>query len=239
MDLRRRNPAFVGYSENQMRILNEVLQKRNPESYAEQRDLTSLYERRLAQGKNRKAAIYTPYALLRLFLDELPGIPDKIIYLDIDTMCVSDAAQLYDIDIEGYEYAAALDYMGKFWIAKNYCNSGVLLLNMPEIRRTGLFRKCRDLIYTKKMAMPDQSALHKSAVRRMYLPDRFNEQRAIKPDTVIKHFNKGIRWYLFIPRVYNYKQWHREKVHSFLKIHDFDDVYAEYDELAAKYDLND
>ena len=177
--------------------------------------------------------------MLRLFLDELPGMPDKIIYLDIDTMCVSDIAQLYDIDISACEYAAALDYMGKFWINKHYCNSGVLLLNLQKIRETGLFRKCRELICVKKMAMPDQSALHRCATSRMELPMRFNEQRTIKPDTVVKHFNKGIKWYLFIPRVYNYKQWQRDKVQNRLKIHDFDDIYAEYDRLAEKYDLNE
>lgn len=239
MDLHGQDPAFIPFSKNQMNILNEVLRKKNAQSCAQLLDLTEQYTASLAAGKNRKAAIYTPYAMLRLFLDELPGMPDKIIYLDIDTMCVSDIAQLYDIDISACEYAAALDYMGKFWIDRHYCNSGVLLLNLQKIRERGLFRKCRELICAKKMAMPDQSALHRCATSRLELPMRFNEQRSIKPDTVIKHFNKGIKWYLFIPRVYNYKQWQRDKVQNRLKIHDFDDIYAEYDRLAEKYDLNE
>ena len=235
MDLHGQDPAFIPFSKNQMNILNEVLRKKNAQSCAQLLDLTEQYTASLADGKNRKAAIYTPYAMLRLFLDELPGMPDKIIYLDIDTMCVSDIAQLYDIDISACEYAAALDYMGKFWIDRHYCNSGVLLLNLKEIKKTGLFTRARDLIYAKKMAMPDQSALHKLGKKRLYLPFRFNEQRHIQYDTVVKHFCKGIHWILFIPIVYNIKQWQRDKVHKKLKIHDFDDVYQKCDELMRRF----
>lgn len=238
MDLHEQNPAFVPFTKNQMNVLNKVLQDKNPESRAIQLDLTDLYKQKLAKGKNRKAAIYTPYALLRLYLDVLPDIPDKMIYLDVDTMCTDDIANLYDVDIENYEYAAALDYLGKFWINKNYCNSGVLLLNLPKIRDTGLFDRVRELVCNKKMAMPDQSALHKCGKLRLYLPERFNEQRNIKPDTVVKHFCKGIKWILFFPFTYNIKQWHRDKVHKRLKITCFDDIYEKYDLLAKEFDFS-
>ena len=235
MDLHEQNAAFLPFTEGQIGILNEVLREKNPESRAEQIDMTAMYKERLAHGKNRKAAIYTPYALLRLFLDRLPGLPEKMVYLDIDTMCAGDIAQLFDTDVSGYEYAAVRDFMGKFWIDKNYCNSGVLLLNLPMIRETGLFERVRDLVCTKKMAMPDQSALHLCGTKRLYLPERFNEQRGLKQDTVVKHCCKGIKWILFIPLVYNIKQWQREKVHKRLKIRAFDDLYERYDELAAEH----
>ena len=38
------------------------------------------------------------------------------------------------------------------------------------------------------MIMPDQTALHKLGKRRLYLPRRFNEQRGLREDTVVKHF---------------------------------------------------
>lgn len=237
MDLHEQNPDFIPYSENQMQILNEVLRSKNPENSAELIDITDRYKEYLGKGANKKGAIYTPYTLLRLYLDEL-DMPDKLIYLDIDTMCTGDIKELYDVDVDGCEYGATLDYMGKFWIDKKHCNAGVLLLNLPEIRKTKLFERCRELLFEKRMAMLDQSALNKLVTKQVFLPDKFNEQRTIKPDTVVKHFNKGIKWYLFIPRVYNYKQWHRDKVQNWLKIHDFDDIYAEYDKLAEKYDLN-
>ena len=57
---------------------------------------------------------------------------------------------------------------------------------------------------------------------------KFNEQRSVKPDTVIKHFNKGVK-HLPIPRSYNVKQWQVTKVHKKLKIFEFDDIYELYD----------
>ena len=53
---------------------------------------------------------------------------------------------------------------------------------------------------------------------------------------MVKHFCRGIRWLPFF-HIYNIKQWEREAVHKKLKIYYFDDVYARYDALAAKYDL--
>ena len=150
-------------------------------------------------------------------------------------MCRRDIKELWDVDINDYEFAAALDFMGKKWINKNYCNAGVLYINLKKVKETGLWTKARQRVHDKTMAMPDQSALHDLATFKLVLPDKFNEQRTIKEDTVIKHFCKGIKFYLFIPRVYNYKQWQRDKVHKKLKIHDFDDIYDDYDAVMAKH----
>lgn len=79
------------------------------------------------------------------------------------------------MDIEGYEYAAARDHYGKYLVYFNYINAGVLLLNMKEIRRTGLFEKARELIKTKKLPFADQSAIFRSTTRKKMLPQRFNE----------------------------------------------------------------
>lgn len=237
MDLHEENPHFVPFSDNQIKILNEVLQKKNPQSRARLLDLTELFKRSLATGKNKKN-YYTPYAQLRLYLNEVADLPDKLIYLDIDTMCTGDIGQLYDIDVQPYLYAAALDYMGQFWINRHYCNSGVLLLNMKRIREEKFFERVRDYVHSRKMIMPDQTALHRLGKNRLYLPRRFNEQRNIRKDTVVKHFCRGIRYIPFF-HIYNYKQWERDNVHRKLKIYDFEDLYEQYDELASRYDLSE
>lgn len=238
MDLHEQNPAFVPFTQNQMNVLNEVLQEKNPESRAVLIDMTQHYTSYLAHGANKKGAIYTPYTLLRLYLDQLENVPDKIIYMDIDTMCIDDISKLWEIDISDYEYAAALDYMGRFWINKNYCNAGVLSLNLTVIRQSGLFEQARKLLYEKRLTMLDQAALNRLGKRVLYLPDRFNEQRNIKPDTVIKHFCKGTSFKYVIPICFNIKQWQREKVHKKLKLHCFDDLYEKYDLLEKKYDFS-
>ena len=238
MDLHELNAAYLPFSENQMRVLDEVLKEKNPESRAELVDLTDLYKETLAEGKNARN-LYTPYAQLRLFLTELAGLPDKVVYLDADTMCTGDIAELYDIDVSGYEYGAVLDHMGKFWISPTYCNSGVLLLNLPVLRETALFPRIREYVRTHRMVMPDQSALHRLGTKKLFLPGRFNEQRKIKEDTVVKHFCKGTDFYFIIPVPFNIKQWQRDKVHRRLKIFCFDDLYEKYDRLAQKYDLSE
>ncbi len=237
MDLHEQDAAFLPFSENQIHILNQVLKEKNAESRAELIDVGELFRKDLMDGKNLKN-YYTPYAQLRLYLSELENLPDKLIYLDIDTMAASDIGQLYDVDIAGYEYAAALDYMGKFWVAPDYCNSGVLLLNLPELRRTKLFPRVRQYVAEHRMFMPDQTALHRLHRARLILPMRFNEQRQIKQDTVVKHFCRGIFWLPFF-HIYNIKQWERDAVHKRLKIHFYDDLYEKYDLLAEQYSLED
>ncbi len=229
MDLSEENPSWLPFSEEQRALLDDVLKKHNPDSRVEIIDVTHLQEKYFSKGKNNKNS-YTPYASIRLFLDLL-DVPEKIVYLDADIMCHSDIREYYDIDISEYELGATLDVVGRKWFTNNYCNSGVLLLNMKKIKETGLFERARNRVQKRWMMMPDQSAIHKEARAKLVLPYRFNEQRGMKPDTVFKHFCMGYRWRGIILTSYNYKQWHRDAVHSELGIHEFDDIYEMYDKI--------
>lgn len=234
MDLHEDNPNFLPYSDEQISLLNDIVKAYNKKSEVFKCDVTDLYKNHLREGKNHENG-YTPYAMLRLLSDLIPSFPDKMIYLDIDTMCCSDIKQFFDIDVEGYDFAACKDYMGRFWIRPSYCNSGSILMNLKQMKADGLLMKCREMVFKKKMLMPDQTALNKYG-KKKYLPFMFNEQRKIKSNTVIKHFCKGIVFFLpFGFHIYNIKQWQREKVHKSLKITMFDDIYAEVDKLKATH----
>ena len=237
MDLSAENPNFLPFSDEQMEIIDTVIKRKNEKSRVTKLDVTKEYVELLSKGKNHQNG-YTPYATIRLLLDKCNNveIPDKLIYLDIDTMCISNIEQLYNIDIEDYDVAMVRDHMAKWWKYYNYCNSGVLLLNFKRIRENGLFEKCRQLVFSHKMMMPDQSAINRYA-KKKYLPRKFNEQRKIYADTVIKHYCEGVQ---YIPpfwfHVFNIKQWQREKIHkqkNFL----YDKYYAEIDELKKEYDF--
>lgn len=233
MDYTKTNEEYEPISQKQIDVLDSAIKRFNGDSGAKLHDLSQRFTEEFEGGKNLKTE-YTPYAFLRFFMDDAVILPyGKAIYLDADTMCCKDIKELWDIDIQGYEYGAVLDHMGRFWVNRRYCNSGVLLINLEEIRRTNLFYNCRKLLYKRWFKMPDQSALHLLAKSRLYLPQRFNEQRGIKGDTVIKHFNKGIKVFPFF-HIYNIKQWHREAVHKKLKIYDFDMDYEYYDSFARK-----
>ncbi|MCD8108210.1 MAG: hypothetical protein LUE20_09675 [Oscillospiraceae bacterium] len=175
---------------------------------------------------------FTPFCMLRLFSDEVPEIPDKIMYLDNDVICRSDPGEFYNQDLRDYELAGVLDYYGSWFFRKNpfrrdYLNSGVLLMNMAMVRKTGLFKKCRRRCCEKEMFMPDQSAINKLSVSKKISPRRFNEQRKLKPDTVMQHFTTSFRFFPYI-RTVTVKPWDIERVHDVLKLHEYDDLLSEY-----------
>lgn len=236
MDLRERDARFLPITEGQSALIDTVLKRENPESGVCLIDVSELYRGYYKNGKNGKNS-FTPYAYIRLFADILPEMlsVEKLIYLDADVMCCLDIAQLWDTDISGYEFAAVKDAVGHIFVNPRYCNSGVLLLNMEKIRKTGLLDKSRRRVKNRKMFMPDQSALNFLAKKKLILPRRFNEQRAIRQDTVLKHFCQQFKWYGPFFKLYNYKQTDRENVHNVLHIHDFDDIYELYDALSEEF----
>ncbi|MCD7846702.1 MAG: hypothetical protein LUG49_01500 [Oscillospiraceae bacterium] len=175
---------------------------------------------------------FTPFCMLRLFSDEVPEIPDKIMYLDNDVVCHLDPGEFYNQDMTDYEIAGVLDYYGGWFFRNNpfkrdYLNSGVLLMNMSKIRETGLFRNCRKRCCEKEMFMPDQSAINKLAISKKICPRRFNEQRKLKPDTVMQHFTTSFRFFPYI-RTVTVKPWDISRLHEVLKLHEYDDLLSEY-----------
>ncbi|MCD7752198.1 MAG: hypothetical protein LUI10_10760 [Lachnospiraceae bacterium] len=180
---------------------------------------------------------FTPCCMLRLYADQIPGMPERVLYLDNDVVCRRDFSDFYHQEMADEELAGVLDYYGSWFFRRNlfrrdYLNSGVLLLNMKRIRKTGLFARCRSLCETKKMFMPDQSALNKLAEHKKICRRRYNDQRRLHEDTVLQHFSTTFR---FFPRVrtLTVKPWEVERVHSVLKLHEYDDLLAEYISVKA------
>ena len=233
MDFSHKNEKFKPFRLDQALCIEKELRKYNPNFKFDIVDCTKEYNALLKDNKNEKP-VYSPYCTLRLLADQYPFLKGKVVYLDIDTMLYGDVKELYDIDMTNLEFRASHDYMGRVWIKHDYINSGILLLNMDVIRETKLLEKCRYLVKTKKMYFTDQTALYKSKTKFEFFPDeyRFNEQRKVKENTVVKHFCKGIRFFPF--KIYNIKQWEIDKVHSYLKIHDFDVDFEIYKEIKSR-----
>lgn len=234
MDVSRVKPEYIAISDEKIAFLQEVASEYNPENKIIKIDVTDIYEREFANCPNEQCYC-SPYTLLRLFIDLIPEIPDKILYLDVDILLNRDIALLYETDLEGYEYAASRDHYGKYLINPNYINAGVLLFNMEEVKRTGLLKKARELIKTKKLLFADQSAIYRSTTRKKMLPQRFNDQKFLHKHTVVRHFSKRL-FYLPYPHTDNIKQWHVSKIHSVFRYEQFDDVLYEYIYLRRKYE---
>lgn len=173
---------------------------------------------------------FTPLCMLRLFADLIDEISGKILYLDTDVLCNANFEDMYKLNMGETEIAGVPDRYGKWFFGNilrhDYLNSGVLLMNMENIRKSGLFEKCRAMCRDKRMFMPDQTALNKLA-RKKKLPGRYNNQGRMKRDTVFKHFTTFFR---FLPyfRAVTIKPWQEDKLHNELKIHEFDDILEEY-----------
>ena len=206
MDVSHIKPEYLPISAEQTAFFNEVVKRYNPENSVERIDVTSLYMEEFA-GSPNESAYCSPYTLIRLLADRVEGIPDKILYLDIDVMFNRDVQLLYNIDVSEVEYAAARDHYGKYLINPNYVNAGVMLWNMKKMRETGLLIKARELIRQKKLTFADQSAIIRSTTKKKMLPQKFNDQKFLHKHTVVRHFSKRLFW-LPYPHTANIKQWH-------------------------------
>lgn len=177
---------------------------------------------------------FTPCCMLRLFADKIDEIPDRILYLDTDVICRRDFGDFYYQNMDGVEIAGVLDYYGSWFFRKNifkrdYLNSGVLLMNMCKLRKTGLLSSCRHMCTTKQMFMPDQSALNKLSVSKRICERKYNDQRRLHSDTVFQHFTTHFRFFPYV-RTENVKPWQTEEVTTILHIPE-----SEYGALFAKY----
>lgn len=170
---------------------------------------------------------FTPYCMLRLYSDLVPGLPGRILYLDYDVVCQKDCSEFYHQPLEGVEFVGVPDYYGRWFYSRmrprhgRYLNSGVLLMNLDEIRKTGLMQKCRDLCRRKRMFLPDQHALNLSAVSARIAPRRYNDQRRTHPDTVFRHYSTTWRAFPWAHTV-SVKPWQTAKMHKQLKDYSLD-----------------
>lgn len=234
MDVSHLNPKYLALSDEMADYLDQIAKSYNQANKVTKIDVLDIYNKEFANSPNEQCYC-SPYTLLRLFADIVDGMPDKLLYLDIDIMFNRDIELLYNIDIEKVEYAAANDHYGKYLINPRYINAGVLLFNMKKCRETNLFEKARQLIKTKKLVFADQSAIIRATTKKKLIAQKFNDQKFLHKHTVVRHFSKRLFW-LPYPHTDNIKQWHVDKVHKVFKYHQFDDILNEYLELKNKFE---
>ncbi|MBQ6676796.1 MAG: hypothetical protein IJM71_01995 [Clostridia bacterium] len=233
MDLSDQSNVFAPITESQRAFLEQILKKEDPRNSVTLSDVGELYRKKFSDSPNAGTS-YSPYCFLRLFADKL-DLPDKVLYLDADTVVNSDLSDLFDTDLTRYEYAAVLDYYGKIFMGPRYTNSGVMLMNMPEIRITGLLSAAAEMCAKKRLFLPDQTAIYRCTKRKKLLPRRFNEQKRYnRPDTVIQHFTKTVLWLPFF-HTRSIKPWQTEEVKKSLT-HRYDSLLEEYITIKRSYE---
>lgn len=232
MDLTEKKDVYKAINSEQISKLDEIYKSANKSSKVILVDVKDLYLEELKNSPNSES-FYTPYTLLRLLAERIDIIPDKVLYLDTDVVANNDISELYNINIENYELAGVRDYYGKFFFYPNYLNAGVLLLNMKKIKETKLFTRALNLCNKKKVFLPDQTAINKYCKKKLILPSKFNEQKNLSDDTVIRHFSMTLK---FFPKFkkQNIKPWNIDGVHNVLKIYKFDDILTKYQNIITE-----
>ncbi|CCI81679.1 glycosyltransferase [Lactobacillus hominis] len=225
-------PGFKPFSKKAANFIESLLKQKNTANTLTLIDCTNLFTKQVPL-QNMKTR-FTPYAMLRLFADQLQQLPDRLLYLDDDIIVRKDISQFYKQDLHNTELVGVLDYWGRFFFHNlhtkkifDYLNSGVLLLNMPEIKHTQLFSRVRALMQVKKMFFPDQSAINKLATKKKIAPRKYNEQYRLQKNTVIQHFTTSFRFKPYFHTL-TVKPWDVERVHSVLHLHEYDDILNEY-----------
>ena len=93
MDVAHIKPQYRALTEEQAQVLNSVAADFNPDNRVTRIDVIEEYNACFASCPN-ETAYCSPYTLLRLLADDLPQIPDKILYLDADIMFNRDITLL-------------------------------------------------------------------------------------------------------------------------------------------------
>ncbi len=220
-------------SERLLTCARDELHTANPLSSIEAIDCTTLFNQ--TPPSANMTSRFTPYSMLRLYADQIPQLPNRLLYLDADIICRQSFESFYHQDLHGVEFVGVLDHYGKWFFhhelkVYDYVNSGVLLLNLAYIRQTQLFAKARYMCETQQRFMPDQTALNKLSRTKRIAPERFNEQHHIQSDTVFQHFTTSFKFFPWV-HTFTVKPWEVQRVHSELGLHDYDDVLNKYLEL--------
>jgi len=233
MDLEDIKKEYKPITEEERQIIEDILKEKNEKNIVNLVDTSDLYREEFNKNSNQNTH-YTPYIFIRIMSDEIEELPNKVLYLDADIIAYRDIKEIFDTDMTNVEIAASLDAIGRKAISPDYMNSGVILMNLDEIKRTGCFKKARDICRKKKMVLPDQTALNKACTEKIYFPDKYNEQYQRQEDTVLRHFSLTFRAKPY-PTYINAKPWQIDEIHKKYNIYDFDDIYDEYERYIKSF----
>lgn len=128
---------------------------------------------------------------LRFLLPELLPEVDRVLYLDADTLVTAPLLELAELDLGGAPVAAVLNVMhpddrtrlGTVGLdPAGFFNSGVLLLDLAQLRREGFIEQVAAAVESlgDQMLWPDQDVLNLVFADRWHrLHPRFNAQNSV------------------------------------------------------------
>lgn len=181
----------------------------------------------------------------RLFIPELYSEFDKAVYIDSDTICLSDIADLYNVDMEDNLIAAVpdgavqtidpfKDYVERVvGVAdyNKYFNAGVIVMNLKELRKYKFEEKFIYMLGKIRFEVAqDQDYLNRLCKGRVKMIDYSWNRMPIMGkrdgDINLIHYNLGAKPWYFDDVLYQEYFWkYAEKT----------EFYNEIKEIGAKY----
>lgn len=101
---------------------------------------------------------WTYMTLMRCALAHMFPEEDRMLWLDCDTIVEEDITDLFDMDLDGFYYAGALEQI-KCTRERLYINSGVLLANLSYLRESGKEQEIIDHLNHHYVGYPDQDTI--------------------------------------------------------------------------------
>lgn len=139
----------------------------------------------------------TKTALVKFFLCDILENVDKVLYIDSDTLILSDLKDLYSSDIESYYCGAVRDIpwvlhgkkkINHIKFSYDYFNSGVLLLNLKKMRSDLISSKLLKTKYALDTGLMDQDAFNYVFFDKVkFLPLNYN----LIIDAIYRHILNG------------------------------------------------
>ena len=123
---------------------------------------------------------FTYMALVRAcYTKILPPELDRVLQLDVDTVCVDNVDELLDMDLKGKWMAACEEKNNNYhkpW-GMEYFNVGVAMMNLAEIRKSGVEDNIIQWLNSEYTRFVEQDGWNKFGAPRKFitLPARFNE----------------------------------------------------------------
>jgi len=182
-------------------------------------------DRKLVESFHIHSQHFTAAAFYRLFLPAvLPKNVKRFIYFDIDIVVNANLAKFYEIDLEGFPMAAALDpgvvirpELG-LYKEHNYFNSGVLFIDANLWRYQRITEKAIQYIVDNPEKIPyaDQDALNAIMIGNwLKIGNEFNLQRGNVPNMNKRELQALLEKAIIIHYTSSDKPWNPYCTHPF------------------------
>ena len=146
------------------KILNKLMDK-----YGKDNLIINLYDMKYSFNDAYSDSHVSKAAYYRINLPSLLPNLDRVIYSDIDVVNFEDLYELYNLEFKKniyfrgiLDYANLANSLAQYGVkTKKYMNSGLMVINLKEIRNNGVEKKIIDFVNSHKyLSLYDQTAIN-------------------------------------------------------------------------------